>query len=116
MLKIKCVAFLFCLISTIVNAEPFEINRKLICETTDIVLKTLEREFGEKPVWQGKNNQELNTFLLANTKTESWSIVISDGKNACVLDGGKGYSNPNARAMPKPQVEKNKDSSKLTTI
>ena len=114
MLKVKCVAFLFCLISTIVNAEPFEINRKLICETADIVLKTLEREFGEKPVWQGKNSQGLHSLLLANTKTESWSIVITDGINACVFDSGDSYSNPNAR--PRPQVEKNKEPSKLTTI
>lgn len=114
MLKVKSVAFLFCLISTIVNAEPFKINRALICEKADIVLKTLEREFGEKPVWQGKNNQDLNTLLLANTKTESWSIVITDGENACVLDSGSSYSNPNAR--PRPQVEKSKESSKLTDI
>lgn len=116
MLKIKCVAFLFCLISTIVNAEPFKINRSLICEKADIVLKTLEKEFGEKPVWQGKNSQELNTLLLANTKTESWTIVITDGENACVLDSGSSYSNPNARAMPKPQVEKSTESKKLTDI
>lgn len=116
MLKVKCVAFLFCLISTIVNAEPFKINRTLICEKADIVLKTLEREFGEKPVWQGKNIQELNTLLVVNTKTESWSIVITDGENACVLDSGKSYSNPNARPTPKPQVEKGKEPKKLTDI
>jgi len=116
MLKIKIVAFLFCLISTIVNAEPFKINRTVICEKVEIVLKTLERDFGEKPVWQGRNNQELNTLLVVNIKTESWSIVITDGEHACVLDSGSSYSNPNAKPVPKPQVEKGQEPNKLTDI
>lgn len=115
MLKVKCVAFLFCLISTIVNAETFKINRTLICEKAEIVLKVLAQDFGEKPVWQGKNSQGLFSLLTANTKTESWSIVITDGENACVLDSGTGYMNPN-RPDTKPQVEKNKEPNKLTPI
>lgn len=115
MLKIKCVAFLFCLVSTIANAETFKINRTLICEKADVVLKTLEKDFGERPVWQGKNIQGLNSLLIANTKTESWTIVITNGEHACVLDSGTGYMNPTT-PQPKPQVEKGKESSKLTDI
>jgi hypothetical protein len=116
MLKVKLVAFLFCLTSTIANAEPFKINRTVLCEKANIVLNSLEKEFREKPVWQGKNNQELNTLLVVNTKTESWTIVITDGEHACVIDSGKSYSNPNARPTPPPQVEKSKEPKKLTDI
>lgn len=115
MVKVKYVAFLFCLVSTIANAEPFKINRSLICEKAEVVLKTLAQEFGEKPVWQGKNNQELYTLLVVNTKTETWTIVITDGEQACVLDSGTGYMNP-TKPETKPQVEKRKEPNKLTDI
>lgn len=111
----KVVAFLFCLAGTVVNAETFRINRTLVCEKAEIVLKVLLQDFGERPVWQGKNSQGLYTLLTANTRSESWSILITDGDQACVLDSGTGYINPN-KPDTRPQVEKGKESGKLTDL
>ena len=114
MFKTKCVAFLFCLISTIANAEPFKVTRQALCEKANIVLKELVEKFGEKPVWQGKNNQGLFTLILLNPSSETWSVIITDSEFACVIDFGTGYFGQ--QPEPKPQVEKNKESSKLTDI
>lgn len=90
MCKAKYVAFLFCLTSTIANAEPFEINRKLQCDTADNIVKILN-DFGEKPVWQGKNTNGLLSLLTINPNTKTWSLVITDGDKACLVDAGEGF-------------------------
>lgn len=101
----KCVAFLFCLISTIANAEPFKVTRPALCDKAVVVLKELIEKFGEKPIWQGKNNQELFTLLLLNPTTETWTIVITDGDLACVIDSGdKFMAHKNSEtAKPEPK-------------
>lgn len=100
MLKVKYVAFLFCLVSTIANAEPFKINRPAVCEDATVVLKELIEKFGEQPVWQGKTEQGLYGMILANPDSKSWSYIITDGKKACLVDSGTGYSTTQPEAKP----------------
>jgi hypothetical protein len=90
MCKSKYVAFLFCLTSTIANAQSFEIDRKLHCDKVDNIVKIL-KEFGEIPIWQGRNNQGLTNIVTINTTTNTWTIIVTDGDKACVMDDGEGY-------------------------
>lgn len=103
MLKIKLVAFLFCLISTIANAEPFTINRAIVCNKIGEVFKLIPN-FGEQPVWQGKNDKDLITILTLNLQTQTWTVIITNGEHACILDTGKEFRFD----VPQPRVEKNK--------
>ena len=113
MLKL-CVAFLFCLISTIANAEPFKISRPALCEKANTVLKELTEKFGEKPVWQGKNNQGLFTLILLNPNSETWSVIITDGEFACVIDSGTRYIGQ--KPEPKTQGHKSADPKDLRDL
>lgn len=104
MLKLY-VAFLFCLISTIANAEPFKVDRALVCDKVTEVFKVIPN-YGEQPVWQGKTNKGLHTLLTLNTQTQTWTLIITDGEFACILDEGKGFKVE--KENPQPRVEKNK--------
>lgn len=117
MFKVKCVAFLFCLISTIANAEPFNVNRAMICDKVSEVFKILVK-YNEKVIWQGKNDSELTTMLTLNSTTQTWSLIVSDKEFACLLDSGQGFSvaGPSSAPSPKPQSDKKQDSKNLVDI
>lgn len=85
------VAFLFCLASTIANAEVYKVNRTIPCDKATEVF-TLLPKYEESSVWQGKNSNNLITLLTINPKTGTWSLIITDGNQACLLDTGKGYA------------------------
>lgn len=90
----KCilVAFLFCLTSTIVNAQTFKINRPAICDALEKMMSVLT-EAGEKPIWQGTNvDTKIRNVLTLNASTGAWSLIITDGKVACMTDMGEGFS------------------------
>ena len=118
MIKKILVAFLFCLASTIANANAFKVNRELECNTLSEIAKILN-EFDEKYVWQGKNSQKLQTMLVVNTKSQTWTLVMTDGQLACVLDSGEGFLLPGQsekKSEVKPQADKKKDSKNLVDI
>ena len=104
MFKIKIVAFLFCLTSTIANAETFQINRAIVCDKIEEVIK-LVKKYGEKPIWQGKNNQGLQTVLTLNAQTKTWSLLLTDGELACILDAGPDFTVE--KSISNPKAEKN---------
>lgn len=75
-----------------------------MCEKANIVLKELGEKYGEKPVWQGKNSQGLFTVLMLNPASETWTVVITDGDLACVLDSGTGFM----KQQPEPKSQGHK--------
>ena len=84
-------AFLFCLASSIANAEPFPSSKKVICDQLSIVLDTLATKFDEKVVWMGKDINDGTAYVLtANPKEHTWTYIQSDGKIACILGLGTG--------------------------
>jgi hypothetical protein len=84
-------AFLFCLASSIANAEPFPSSKKVICDQLPVVLETLANKFEEKLVWIGRDIQDGTTYLLTvNPKDQTWTQIQSDGKIACILGVGTG--------------------------
>jgi hypothetical protein len=83
-------AFLFCLISPIVNAEKFETRKVIICDNTESILSQLAQDFEEYPVWTGQEAIDGTTALLmVNSKTGSWTIIQYSPKVACVIAAGE---------------------------
>lgn len=90
MLKKLIAAFLFCSISTIANAQTFQSQRTLLCDKASKIFK-ITLDYGEMPVWQGKNDKGLFTILVVNPNSETWTIIVTDGEFGCVLDVGTGF-------------------------
>jgi len=86
-------AFLFCLASSIDNAQAFTTAQKpVICDETKKVIKSLTENFNEKPVWTAKDVQDNSRYsLFVNAKTGSWTLLQMSPEYACVLGVGEEY-------------------------
>lgn len=86
-------AFLFCLISTLANAQLFESKTTVQCGDTKYVLTNLAgEEIEEHPFWVGTSDtSKTNTVVMVNEKTLTWTVVQFDKKIACVLGVGEGF-------------------------
>lgn len=85
------VAFLFCLISTIAYAEPFEVKKTLICDKTATILNGLQNgQYKESPSWAGMASREDSSYvIMSNESTGTWTIVQFNAETACILGEGK---------------------------
>jgi len=87
------VAFLFCLTSTIANAQnkdsAFETQKPVVCDTTKKVLSVLMEKHGEMPAWAGTDSSTNTQYvLLVNPKSKTWTMVQFNPEIACVLGLG----------------------------
>ena len=88
--------FLFFILILIVpllaSAEPTQINKPVICDSTLLVFQALVEQAGEKPIWVGRGDGKdtSRTVILADEKTKSWTIVQFDKNMACILGSGVG--------------------------
>ena len=83
------VAFLFCLTSSIANAEAFESLKPVVCAETAKVIKSLNDNYGEKPVWIAKDTKgETRYSLFVNEKKNSWTMIQFTAEVACVIGVG----------------------------
>lgn len=94
MKKLAALAFLFCLTSTIANAQVFESKKTITCGKTSYMLKTLGGdEIDEHPLWVGITDEtKTRTVVLVNKATQSWTVVQMDEKVTCVLSTGDGFA------------------------
>jgi hypothetical protein len=98
-MRLVFVAFLFCLISPIVNADQFQLRKVIVCDKKEIIIRTLLEEFEERPVWSGHDaNDNSHYILLSNDKTGSWTFVQYMNDIACVL--GLGDNSKSAFGLP----------------
>jgi hypothetical protein len=82
-------AFLFCLLSPIANAEKFESRKVIVCDNTESILRQLAQDFEEYPMWTGREEVDGTTaVLMVNSKTGSWTIIQYSSKVACVIAVG----------------------------
>ena len=89
-MKNTAMAFLFCLISTIANAqEIIDLTKPLKCSDAQTVMNYFTVVFKETPVWVGKTVHNTHIALLANKQTRSWTMIEYDTKLACVLGAGE---------------------------
>ena len=94
-MKKSAVAFLFCLISTIANAQIgpqfVQIPKMVLCGPAAIVFKGLaDKDVNEQPLWIGKDDAEKSDYaLFLNEKTKAFTLIQYTGTTACIL--GIGY-------------------------
>lgn len=89
-MRITIMAFLFCLTSTIANAEAFVARKPIVCDETKKVIKSLTETFNEKPIWSGKDSQDESRYsLFVNQKTGAWTLVQMTPEYSCVLGVGE---------------------------
>ena len=116
MFTLKNVAFLFCLVSTIANAQPFQVTRPMQCDKVSEIFKIIS-DFNETPIWQGKNQDGFVSILTLNPNTKTWSIIITDGDKACLADSGEGFIiNQNLNPELRQQQNRSKENKSLTDI
>lgn len=93
-MKIKLfTAFLFCLASSIANAEykPFKLEKTVSCGPAAKMLEFLERDYNEKQVWVGidmSGPNESYIALLMDRATGKWTVVQYNTHVACILGSG----------------------------
>ena len=86
-------AFLFCLASSIANAqEIIDLNKPLKCSEAEAVVKYFVETHKETPVWVGKSVHNTQITLMMNKETRSWTLIEYDSKLACVLGAGEDKS------------------------
>ena len=86
-------AFLFCLgmMSTIANADPIQRRKVVVCDETSIILNTVKAEFGEEPIWYGKDGPTPTQYIITiNSKEDTWTLIQFDKNQACVIGVGNG--------------------------
>ena len=88
-------AFLFCLTSSIANAqEVIELNKSMKCGKAEFVMNHFTTEYQEVPIWVGKTNFGTHITLLVNKEKRSWTMIEYDASIACVLGAGDTSSKP----------------------
>ena len=93
-MKIKLfTAFLFCLASSIANAEykPFKLEKTVSCGPAAKMLEFLERDYNEKQVWVGidmSGPNESYIALLMDRASGKWTVVQYNTHVACILGSG----------------------------
>jgi hypothetical protein len=92
-MKKLSVAFLFCLTSTIANAQSEfrQIPKPVLCGPIELIFKSLiDSEINELPIWTGKNEDSKSDYaLFVNPKTNSFTLVQFGKEWGCIL--GVGY-------------------------
>ena len=66
------------------------------CASRDVIVRTLEEEFGEAAIWQGltqSNGRSAVTELWVNPQSQTWTVTQStpDGQT-CMATSGTGYN------------------------
>ena len=89
-------AFLFCFISSIANAQNviIDMQKPLKCSNPENVFNYFKDNFNEKPVWVGKSTTGSYITLLVNKEKNTWTMIEYDAALACVLGAGDSGSKP----------------------
>jgi hypothetical protein len=93
-------AFLFCLASSIANAqEIINLTKPMKCSDAQSVMNYIVDIHKETPIWVGKSVHNTHVTLLMNKETRSWTMIEYDTRVACVLGAGEDKSGSNPEFM-----------------
>lgn len=87
-------AFLFCLTSTIANAQNMpefrQVPKPVLCGPATVVLKGLaDDDINERPIWIGKNDDQKSDYaLFVNPNTSAFTLIQFGKEWACILGIG----------------------------
>jgi hypothetical protein len=94
-MRILLVAFLFCLTSSIANAQVFQANKPLMCDKVITVFTALKEKYKEIPVWVADDIRDGTKYaLFVNEKESTWTMLQFTTENACILGVGTGSTLP----------------------
>jgi len=95
MKKLLTVAFLFCLTSSIANAqEVIELTKGIKCSNAEFVMNHFVEDYKETPIWVGKTAFNTHITLLVNKEKRTWTMIEYDARLACVIGAGETSSSP----------------------
>jgi len=84
---------LLVLASTLAAAEPRMASKKVLCDSTQAIFKTVVEDFEETPQWRGQGTQQATTVVLTvNRATGTWTLIEYREEWACVIAVGEGSS------------------------
>jgi hypothetical protein len=89
-MRLSALAFLFCLISSIANAQiSFQLDKPVTCSTLKEVVEQLSGIYKEEPHWNGVGAYS-KYIMFVNPKTHAWSLVeYHDNGTACIIGTGE---------------------------
>jgi len=83
------VAFLFCLTSSIANAEAYVTRKPVFCTSVKTLIETLRKDHEEMPLMLGTDSNNENKYsLFVNRQTGTWTFIQFDAEDACMLGNG----------------------------
>ena len=86
----SALAFLFCLISTIANAQ-LKLDKPFFCDSATSILQIIKDRYKEVPVWVGSQNKGI-VMLTVNEITKSWTLLEIYDEVACILGTGNKFT------------------------
>ena len=93
-MKKSLMVFLFCLTSSIANAQSNtefkEFNKTILCGPFETLLKNLkDDDIAEMPIWAGNDESQKSQWaLFVNRKTRTFTVVQFTDSVACVIGTG----------------------------
>jgi len=88
-MRMYALAFLFCLSSSIANAQStVQLDKPVTCSTLKAVVEQLSGIYGEEPHWTGLGHGS-KYMMFVNPKTQAWTLVEYTDTIACIIGTGE---------------------------
>jgi len=82
-------AFLFCLSSSVANAQPaVQVDKTVTCSTLKNVVEQLSGIYKEEPNWTGTGAYS-KYIMFVNPNTQAWTLVEYNDTVACIIGTGE---------------------------
>jgi hypothetical protein len=87
----SALAFLFCLISSIANAQTVTLQKPVICMPTQQLVDELKQKYNETAILIGEHDMIENvvTAVYANLEASTYTVIEVNKTIGCVLSVGK---------------------------
>ena len=89
-MRILVLAFLFCLISSIANAQTVTLQKPVICVPTPMLLNEIQQTYKEKAIVIGEHGtlENVVTAVFANLEAGTYTVVEMDKNMGCIISVG----------------------------
>jgi len=87
----KILTIFLCLIPWYVYSGPFQKDTTVVCSELSSAFETLFKDYKEKPIWIGVDQNKNKFALVANKETGTWSFLQFNTEIACALGTGVAY-------------------------
>ena len=87
----KKLLYLLFLVPLVACSQQEIVSRDMICNDTEIIVKTLRGKYKEVPLLIGQANDEASSImtLWMNPETKSWTITATKDDVSCVTGMGE---------------------------